>query len=522
MTRLLRGAFITPHGGSAGDAVAFNHEKEMVIHQGAGGLITVHDPLFARPYAIGDKSFFHEDVVGAYLKATIDFFGLHFSTRHLLNVEEREKKVGTGRWSTLQHSIGVAAVSQSLRCSPAQIMYAATHDVAKRIGGHRSDDLLDGRGKEYAHDTARASFLRRSGFIGLLRKRGIIDGRYRIESLGIPIWDVIDPPAGRSIINLPGSYGELEPERIQYPLFERNIWIDTDPVAVQEALPSFRIQKDEYGEEHIVCTREEIAHMLHEAVMRCHSELWGEPGDAIMNELLMAQTRFMLTYKDGTTRDLREYAVGDSLYYPEEEWIKRSRGMETSLGILFNGALEKIFVKYIQHQREVHGEYDNPKNIYSGPLMPPWIRIDYDTSASYGLAQHTRYDESSDTLEIEIMPGKQRFVNPYIDDPSTGRRGLLEHLWDGLSDTRARRYQWSARPFSASIDLNHAELNLTSKERDGLRDGLRYAAEHWAEALRRPPMPDDMLRERIVNWGERVREAAHSAAYLSLHTEQVL
>lgn len=505
-----------PHGVSENspewEAIAFSPDREMVISRFPNGLYEVHDPLVASAYNVGDGSFFETPVADAYVKAMMDYYGLHFSTRHLINPEEREKKPGTGRWSTMQHSIGVSAVSQLIRCSPTEIMYAATHDAAKRNGGHRSDDVLEGRGKEDAHDRARLSFLERSGFLDYLRTKNIIDRHGIVESIGVPVSSVIDPPPGRSVINMPSSMGELEPERIQYPLYERNIWIDTDPSAVQEVVQSFSVRTLPDGDRIIVCNNEDAAYILWESVIRCHSELWGEPGDAIINELLMAQTRFMMTHVDGATTDLRKYAVGDSLYIPEEAWIKRSRSMETEVGQRFNSAVDKVIAKLVEHQREVHAQYDSHSNVYSGPIMPDWVTLARDNSYSFGSGQHTRYSRSTNALEIEIVPGKQRYVNPYVDDSRTGRKGGIEHIREELKGVRTRRYRWSAQPFSVSIDLNHPDLDIHPSEKAALEKGLRIASDNWAKAMVRPEMPREILTERIQNWGKRTLELSASAA----------
>lgn len=507
--------FITPDGGyirepDSIESIAFDPDKEVVFTQLPRGVIEVRDPLFASPYRIGDQSFFTNPVVDAYVRATVNYFGLHLSTRHLLNVERYEKKEGTGRWSTLGHSVSVAAVSQFLGCEPGHTMYAATHDVAKRMGGHRSDDLLDGRGNEDAHDRDRWSFITRSGFLAYLQKEGLVDEHGIVEGLGVTLKQIVDPPEEPSVINMPSSTGDLEPERVQYGFFERNLWVAPGSAANQQAIGQFALYKTTRSTERVICLEEDAAYILWESIVRCHSEEWGELGDAILNELLMAQTRFALTYPDGATADLRRYAVGDSLYFPEEQWLRRLGSMETAGGKHFVSAMARVLEALISHQQKVHAGYV-ALGQYQGPVLPSWICTKNVRSRRMSHAQHTRYSPNEDALIIEINPGKQRHVNPYI----LARGGSLVRLEDahpGLREKREAAYRWSGSPYDVRIDLSHPELALSALEKAALKGGMARMLAEWPQALRRVPMPNELLRARISNWGKRTQEAAAAAA----------
>jgi len=104
----LGNVLITPDGNHYPGELAIV-SNEMHIIERVDGVLEVHDPLFERPYCIGDRSLIKDETADEFVKLHIQHFLLHASTRQLSNTEPYETKAGTGRWSRMQHMISTVA-----------------------------------------------------------------------------------------------------------------------------------------------------------------------------------------------------------------------------------------------------------------------------------------------------------------------------------------------------------------------------------------------------------------------------
>lgn len=517
--------YVTPHGGLPGEPLAFDPEREVQItHLTGPNVYSVDDPLFADPYRIGDRSTLNHPAVDGYAKAALEYFGigLHGSVRHLVNREQEETIQGLGRWASMQHAISAGMVAQVFGCNPVEVMYHFTHDIGKGPGGHPFESAVAPRDQEDVHDRERLSFAKRSGFIAHLMRCGVIDEKKNFIHLdGVTITDVLDKKAidarEGTIINWPSSTGNLEPERVQYILQEGVSRGAISPVLAREIAAA--IYRDPYSPEgdQLIFKRgtEDLAEELWRLQLRWYTENWQEPVGEAIDELKLAQFRFMMTYPDPALRSYQRHYVMDEIRMLEEDLMEITDSAQTSTAKAFNSAIKKITLSIAKHQRDVHAGYGTYSNLYPGPILPAWMEVREPLLRSTDHKQRTvhNYDKqhNGEYLLLEMQLGKVRTIDPWVDTPEGLKRITQRRPY--LKELRQQQSRWCNTNYDIYIDLSHPRLGLTRAERAGLRDGLAYGEANWTEALCRAPMPGELLTQRVQAASARYRKIGRLSSY---------
>lgn len=493
--------FRTP-GGNGGVA-----DHEVVVWELPHGVLEVEDPLFEEPYRIGDGSIIPYKTAEDIILQSWKHNALALSTRQLTNTAEFTTKPGTDRWSRMGHELSVAALTAQKGGSEEEVIQASQHDKAHRLGSHRTDDLLEGRGAESSHDNNLVSFLQRNGFFARLQRKGIIDEDGRLANgTGRGLVDIIahdEHELPRSFTNQPGHTGSMEVERLQYIAQEAVIWL-YEPALVREGLRhAVRAEHAEHGE-HIVFDDAEAARLFMTAQVRCSTEHWNDPLNDVIDELLMTLDR-RLFVAPKTPMTNGQYFPGDVMYTTEETWLEYYRLQAEKDP--FSSAILKIALKLAEQQRAIHENYDRD-DAYTGPVSPSWM---YTFSTLDSGRAHTAQGVGKgrgNFLTIEMLPGKTRSIDPWVKQP-TGRWERLTTLMPEMKEYKENQSQWCATttgPFDVVISFDHPSLGLTPQEKRSIAPGVRMIKQLWPKILERPLMPDDVLARHVAQAAARARK----------------
>lgn len=500
--------WVTPHGGESGTEPEL-HPAEMRITELPTGVLVVDDPIHDQPYRIGDRSMITDAEADQYVQSVFKHLGLHFSTRQLSNTEAYSTKKGTGRWSRGQHMLSTAAATAMHGGTALEIMQMATHDIAHRLGSHRTDDLLTTRGLENAHDTALQQFFVRSGFLQSLRSRhrfGRTGSDPGQEGLSLDaIGDLSNLPQGH--INWPGKTGYLEQERLQYLLQEAALWI-FGPEKAREIRRHVHREPDSELGDHLVFDDADAAYALVQAQTRCYTEHWTDPLNDVIDEALMTADRGVMVSRAPQAAAERQFYPGDILYALEEDWqAVRNTVAEYDP---FVAAMLKIAGKLAEQQRDRHLEYQTGFNRYAGPDGPRWVTLqgtilqpsDRDEQRVV-LAPSRR--QRRDTLVFEMKPGKARAIDPLVR-VSVGGLRRISQLRPDIVQYREQQSQWCGMLFDAVVNLSDVSLGLTNAERRSIEPGLERIHAEWPGALLRPHMSDAEFALRVNDANRRYRQ----------------
>jgi hypothetical protein len=484
------------------------HPAEMRVVELDDHVIEVHDVLHAKPYRFGDRSLVTDSVADDYVVANWQHFGHLGSIRQLTNTETYETKPGTGRWSRAQHMLASAALTAMHGGSPLEIMQMASHDNGHRIGSHRTDDLVAGRGGESAHDSDLSSFMMRSGFIAALQQRGVVDpeGNF-VNDGGAHISDVINLEGlPQGFINQPGYTRSLEIERAQYLAQEGAIWT-YGPEAMREAVSHLHRVPDSVHGDHLVFDDVDAAIMFEKTQVRCFSEHWSEPVNDIIDELLMTCDKAILLSRHPDAGPYTGHAIGDVLYGNEEDWQELRLRVAEDIPVV--AILEKVARRLAAQQREAHAQIDGQSEHYEGPILSDWVSLQPTLVTSDTNPQRTITGRSrnlgGNNLVLEMQPGKTRAINPWVfDGHGTMRR--LEDVVPEMADYREKQFQWSGKPYDAVINLDHPTLGFKSAELRLLTRSLNRLHVRWPSAFARPAMSDELLQHRLQSAKEVCRK----------------
>ncbi|MDB5181848.1 MAG: hypothetical protein JWP13_611 [Candidatus Saccharibacteria bacterium] len=488
----------TPQGG---DEVA---DHEIVVWELPHGLLEVDDPLFEESYRIGDQSTIPYKAAENIILQSWKHNALSLSTRQLTNTAEYATKPGTDRWSRMGHMISVAVLTARYGGSEAEVISAALHDSGHRLASHRTDDLLEGRGAENAHDRTLVTFLQRNGFFDRLQRRTLIDRNGQLTGdNGAFLYEVLahdELALPRSFTNQPSLTQSMEVERLQYIAQEAVIWI-YEPSLVREALKhAIRAEHGEYGE-HIVFDDAEAARIFMTAQVRCSTEHWNDPLNDVIDELLMTlDRRLFVAPKIPVVND--QYFPGDVMYTTEETW--QDYYQQQAEKDPFSSAILKIADALAKQQRSIHENYDR-HDAYRGPVYPSWV---FNFSTLNSERAHTAQGVGKgrgNFLTVEMLPGKPRTINPWVEQPD-GRWDRLYTIMPELQAYKEGLSQWCASgPYDIVINFDHPSLGLTAREKQSIGPGVRMIKQKWPKVLERPLMPGGVLKDHIAQAAERAR-----------------
>ena len=468
--------------------------------------LTIADPLFEQPYTIGDGSVMEpavEEVVLAYWQHN----ARQLSTRQLTNTQPFTTKTGTDTWSRLPHELSTAVITARFGGSQQQILEAATHDAAHRKSSHLVDDLLGPRGLENAHEGV-DDYLRRTGFVAKLQQKGILDEQERFVRLnGLPFAAMCGyADKAPSFTNQSGKLGHMEAERLQYIGQEAAIWIYPLELVREAMGHAVRRSHKEHGD-HVVFDDVDAARLFTKAQIRCHTEHWNDPVNDVIDELVMTLDRRLLTSRNHIHmigEEYLDYHPGDVLHVAEEDHYAKYLALAEKDA--FTSAILKITLKLAEQQRDVHASYEKDDD-YKGPILPAWLQ--FPDALTLGTesreSQMLHKIPGTSKLVAEMMPGKDRFIDPFV----VSGRGLWRRLSDVTPDIETYREQQKRHvrttAYDVVINAGHLALDLKSAEKHALLPGFKAIQENWPKALKRPPMPDELLAKQVAEAGAATR-----------------
>lgn len=481
------------------------HPAEMLIAEQANGNLTVYDPLLENPYRFGDRSLVRDPIADDFVVAHWQYHGIHGSTRQLSNTEPFETKVGTGRWSRMQHMLSAAALAAHFDGTPEQIMFMAIHDTGHRLGSHRTDDLLDGRGHENAHDKSLATLFQRNGFMTHLIQTGLLDEQTMQFGNGVSYEAIVQGPQTRSFINQPSATGLLENERLQYILHEGSIWIES-PSVYRQALQHVQRYPDSPEGDVLVFNDIDAAEVTAIAQTRCFSEHWSDAVNDIVDELLSSVGIRLL---NDDRAGLMQYSPADTMYILEEDWEHYYHQGSNEGTQHFIASMLKIINPLTALQRRAHAQFNSHHNRYNGPILPDWLSIIPTLDRTAGHRQRTTHHKHAQTrqnqLVLQMAPGKKRFINPLVKLP---HRDFvrLENARPSIKAYREQQTQWTGSSYDAIIDLDHPALALTASDKQIISRVLNQQDTKISDMLQRPPMPTDAFTHQFQAAAARYRQ----------------
>ena len=373
-------------------------ELSVIAHQ--TGQYEVFDQLYGEPLMLGAGALGSQPL-DEFVVQSLTINGLG-SVRQLSNIEQFSTKPNTARWSRAQHQLGAAMMASYFGGSRDEVLYMAVHDMAHRVGSHKVDDLLQGRGLEDQHDLDRARVLRATGLQELAAE---------LWRSNAPCLAEFEPAHG--FTNWPSRSGLLEVDRLEYILRESMQWVVTE----QEALALFdsvkRVPESKHGDV-LAVNDAEAATRLSMLQTRLFSEHWSEPVNDLIDELHNTALRYVLVKRTGP---LSEHHPGDELFITEEhlQELFDQEVAEDSEG--FIATILQLAVDVAEHQRDYHGQlgdYD-----YQGPRVPDWVNLDLlavvDDSHQQRMIVHSRGQKIAvDEVVVDMEPGKSRFIDPLV------------------------------------------------------------------------------------------------------------
>jgi len=385
-------------------------------------------------------------------------------------------------------------------------MAMAVHDDGHRIGSHKTDDMLIGRGKEDAHDEDLASFMMRSGFPERLMQAGLIDEHYSFIKLeDLSLHDLMHRSEHENdMTNWPSKSGYLEVERLQYLLHEFGIWVYDMPTA-REILSHVERDRDSPLGDHLVFTDQDASVATKKGQIRCQTEHWLEPMNEAVDEFSNTMWRYGLICGDPALARYAAYYPGDTLYTLEEDWQKALMNLGHRHEAFISG-FNKICEKLCDLQRRAHAEIDGHHTTYERPAVPDWLSIHERMPIRGDVRQGVSFKKIGDTaLLLEIEQAKIRVSDPLVKLPGKGLQRVSQ-LRPDVEAFQERQGRWSGRAYSAEINLTHPRLGLTTAERKAMRKGLAEIKAKWPDALKRPKMSPEIFRQRIDQARTRYRK----------------
>lgn len=494
------------------ELACFDPAHEVLIEQ-QEGCYTIHDPLSIKPYRVGDMSYFSDQAVDGAAHALLRQFGFLAGIHQLHNPETLSVIAANGRWSVLQHTLGAMALAEKFGVNPEHVVYNAWHDLTKIQGGHDEERLLgrhlasmaaqsgNGSNTVITHDDERNEFAQRAGLLTILEEVGVIEHDGTIIGTNSKIHSVLGKQVVQSMIHRKNGY--LEPERVQYSVHEGLISGKITQEQAWDIINSiYRVNGEipGHGYDHLVFSKEDPAMLLTRTYNEIYTQHWGDPVDSIGSELSVLQKQIVLLSSGSGLENFTTYYPGDVLRTHYNNLDRSARFNEDDLARKAYIVLQSIRGALVQQQREAHLGVDTVIDGVYDPTPPDWIKM-------RPVRHELPFEKNPFPMRLEgyklviaIHENKIRKINPLV-----GAHGKFVRILDKypIEGQQLDKYALgAARQYLAEIDLRHESLGLSTDEIDVLRRSIDKVRQEWHQALRRSPMPDDVLRAYIQEGNE--------------------
>jgi HD superfamily phosphohydrolase len=362
-------------------------------------------------------------------------------------------------------------------------------DLGHTAFSHLGDWMFQGAGgNEDQHDLELGKLLEISGVNDTLRRHG-----FRPEEVIFPdIKDWIECKAP-----------DLNVDRVDYAAREMKRWLDVDMDMHYMLQPeSFQVSDSK-----LVLSDIERAKRFGKGYLLLASEHWSEPVHRVQLFLLEQMVRRVLTNDSGALHvsfmdTPNEFYPRDYLYAVDSDVLAamqtRDEFMQIVSPLISNIGLVKR--QLFAYERQDHlryflsqdtNEYPNPLEHYDYfasrynkfPLLPSNLSIIPVDSKS----EIEDFGTNPYTVDFFLTPLKPRTVDPLFK-ASDGTIQRLSEVDDNFKQLQQQHYALLMQPYVARLHVNNETKDL-------IEAGLRSNEKLWEEALIRPRMKPERLRE---------------------------
>lgn len=426
----------------------------------------------------------------------------HDALRRLQSVEQltlpdRYKTIpGSTNFTRWEHAWGSAIFAGRLarekgwdeEAAKKTQLKALLSDVCHTAHSHAGDWIMQGKGKgENLHDERRLHYAEAIGISEVLRRYG-----YSPKEI------LSDEDDG--LVSAPSP--NLDADRIDYTMREAYRWV--------EQIPQYKniLNKDSFTivDDRIVCKDKDAAKLFGISHALLVSEHWHEPVHRLQLELFMESMKRVFVARQGREDQVGTYSPLDYLMVTDDTLQRLTDEHDTYMPMmheLMRGVSEA------ESNGRWHARADRVRQALEAGVGEEasaieWLRARYDTlPRSY---QIEAKDESSlrkgpYAVILRLDQLRDRSVDPlYIS--SSGEVKRLSDNHEGYRNYKAAAMANVQKEWRAAIIGNKASTTM-------LRKCLEENRQVWPQVVRRPRMPNSVLRELLR---ETVRTSNGSAA----------
>lgn len=434
----------------------------------------------------------------------------HDALRRLQSVEQltlpdRYKTIpGTSYFSRWEHAWGSAIFAGQLgkqmglekRETVKMQLRALLSDVCHTAHSHAGDWIVQGVGNgESLHDERRLDYAEAIGINEILRRYGYDPA----EILDDKKDGIIDAP-------MP----DLDVDRIDYTLRESYRWV--------QQIPEYRalLNKNsfEVRDGRVVCKNKTAAKLLGVSYVLLVTEHWQEPAHRLQLELFMESMKRTMVARSGRREEAGTYSPLDFLMVTDDTLYRLADDNDRYLPItheLMRGVSEsETNNRWRARADRVHAALSTAIGRRSQSIE--WIVAHYDTLPRSYEIEKASGSKLRNTQYITTLPLpklRRRTIDPYfIDDDGEVKRLSEEdpayriYEQEAMANVRA---DWKAGIVGNRITT--AALKACLEENRSL----------WPSVMRRPRMPNAVLRELIRETVCTSNPAASRAVEVNLH-----
>jgi len=432
----------------------------------------------------------------------------------------------TGLYHVNEYFSGISKLSPQQRLSVH--LKQTLPDAAHKLFSHTSElRLQKWGGAENKHETDYPDLAVHGGIANVL---GIFDVRVdvnmQLKCGKLPAWTTAESP-------------ELTPDNIQYTASEALEWFDTDAApddirAVARELGNLKnYSVDEEG--NIAFLDEQQALRFAKVYLLLATEHWNDPVnrmqlylliEAIQRLILERRLPWMNAVDRGQMRRPEGYFYG--IDHDITTALNENHGHTDPTLFAIQGAMYPIasverrrFVRYKQHEyarfllddeaRDYPSEHLEPKRVEFG-LSHPMVStiMQPATAEDYAMSQKMPVPhQDSERLLYDLMPLKNRYVDPRVMDPKTGQSKRLSEI--NANYKRLLEQQQALQGMKTVVELVFAE-----KFRANFASEVRKNDRNFDLLADMPPFTHDQKRQIINEAAERAKAIAVASGRLVL------
>lgn len=414
----------------------------------------------------------------------------HDALRRLQTVEQltlpdRYKTIpGSTHFSRWEHAWGTAIfakrIAQQLGYDDQQTkevqIRALLSDVCHTAHSHAGDWILQGKGKdETLHDQRRLEYAESVGIAEILRRYGYDPAKILGEEKD-------------GIFN--AKMPDLDIDRVDYTLREGYRWV--------QQIPEYRmlLNKDSFTvrDGKLVCKDRLSAKLFGITYVLLATEHWQEPAHRLQLELFMETVKRIFVSRQGRPEHVGTYSPLDFLMVTDDTLQRLADDHDEYLPMLhelMRGVSEsETNNRWRARADRVRTALASAVGNESNTIK--WIAAHYDTlPRSYEINNH--YDHSLRNSRYSTVIKLEKLRRRTVDPPFIDEDGEVKRLSE--ADEGFRRYEQQAM---ALVQQNWwAGIIGNQVATKALKACLKENKALWPEVLKRPRMPNSVLRELL-------------------------